>query len=52
VSIDQFIAVAEKMSALLTVEHLKERAGRGDRERFEAIMRKVPDGVPEVRDLL
>ncbi len=45
ISINQFIAsaVAEKMSALLTEEYLKQRAGRGDRNAFMAVMEKVPD---------
>lgn len=54
VSMNQFIAlaVAEKMSALATVEYLEKRAERGDREKFEAILRKVPDVEPEDRDRL
>ena len=45
ISINQFIAtaVAEKMSALLTVEYLEERASRGSRAHFRAILRRVPD---------
>ena len=45
ISINQLIstAVAEKMSALLTEEYLAERAARGDRKRFEAVLAKVPD---------
>ena len=44
VSINQLIttAVAEKMAALLTVEYLEERAARGSRARFDAVLRKVP----------
>jgi hypothetical protein len=40
-SINQLIrsAVAEKLSALLTVEYLEERARRGSREKFEAALR-------------
>ncbi len=40
ISMNQFIAlaVAEKMSALMTVEHLKERAQRGSREKYEAVL--------------
>ena len=54
VSMNQFIAlaVAEKMSALLTVEHLEERAERGSREKFEAVLAKVPDVEPEEYDRL
>ena len=45
VSINQFIAmaVAEKMSALLTVEYLEARAQRGSRTHLRAILRHVPD---------
>ena len=43
VSINQFIAtaLAEKVSALLTVDYLWERAERGDRARFNAVLDKV-----------
>ena len=42
ISMNQFItlAVAEKMSALATVEYLKERAKRGSRQKFEAVLAK------------
>ena len=45
VSINQFIstAVAEKLSALLTVEYLEERAKLGSRQKFLAILDRVPD---------
>lgn len=54
VSINQIIAtaVAEKLSALMTEDYLEERAARGSRERFEAVLRKVPDVDPEERDRL
>lgn len=54
VSMNQFIAlaVAEKMSALLTVEYLEERAKRGSREKFEAVLAKVPDVEPKEYDRL
>lgn len=54
VSMNQFInlAVSEKMSALLTVDYLKERAERGTREEFEKIMDNVPDVEPEEYDKL
>lgn len=54
VSINQFIstAVAEKLSALLTVEYLEERAKRGSREKFLAILGRVPDKPPEPGDEL
>ena len=52
VSINQLVnsAVAEKMATLLTVEYLQERASRGARKKFEAILGKVPDREPEVMD--
>ena len=45
VSINQLIttALAEKISALMTVEYLGERADRGDRGKFEGAMAKVRD---------
>ncbi len=54
VSINQLVnsAVAEKMATLLTVEYLQERASRGARKKFEAILAKVPDRQPEVMDRL
>ena len=54
ISVNQFItiAVAEKMSALMTVEYLKERAKRGSQEKFDAVLAKVPDVEPEEHDRL
>ena len=54
VSMNQFITLAltEKVSALLTVDYLKDRAQRGDRKRFEAILATVPDVEPEEADQL
>ena len=54
ISMNQFItlAVSEKMSALLTLDYLKERADKGDRKAFENIMDKVPDVEPEEYDKL
>jgi hypothetical protein len=54
VSINQFItlAVAEKMSALITEEYLEERAERGSREKYEAVLSKVADVEPEEHDRL
>lgn len=52
VSINQLIttALAEKMSALMTVDYLEERAARGDRAKFERAMGKVRDVEPDERD--
>ena len=54
VSINQLIttAVAEKMSALLTLDYLQERAARGSRSSFDAVLRKVAAGRPEPGDEL
>ena len=51
VSINQFIstAVAEKMSALMTSEYLAARAGRGDRDQFEAALGRIPN-APASKD--
>lgn len=45
VSINQFVtlAIAEKLSALLTEEYILRRAERGSREKFERVLAKVPD---------
>ncbi len=52
VSINQLIstALAEKMSALMTVEYMEERAARGSREKFERVMAKVRDADPDEGD--
>jgi len=52
ISINQFIAlaVAEKISALVTDEYLKERAQRGSREKFERAMSRVVDIEPDEAD--
>jgi hypothetical protein len=52
ISIDQFIAtaVAEKLSALATETYLEELAQRGSRQKYEAILAKVPDVEPESYD--
>lgn len=49
VSINQLItsALAEKISALMTVEYLEERAKRGSRSKFESALSKVKDVEPE-----
>ena len=54
VSINQLItlAVAEKMSALMTEEYLEKRAKRGSRVKYEAVLAKVPDIEPEAYDRL
>lgn len=45
ISINQFItvAVAEKLSALLTEEYIQARAAHGSRHAYEAALAEVPD---------
>ncbi|MBX3000150.1 MAG: toxin-antitoxin system HicB family antitoxin [Caldilineaceae bacterium] len=45
ISINQFItvAVAEKLSALLTEEYIQARAAHGSRDAYEAALAQVPD---------
>jgi hypothetical protein len=45
ISINQFItiAVAEKLSALLTEEYIEARAAHGSRDAYEAALAEVPD---------
>jgi hypothetical protein len=54
VSINHLItlALAEKVSALMTEEYLEERAKRGDRAAFERALANVADVQPEERDRL
>jgi len=49
ISINQLItlALAEKVSALMTEEYLGGRAKRGSKEKFRAALAKVPDVEPE-----
>ncbi len=44
--------MAEKVSALLTGEHIAKRAERGSRDKFEAAMAKVAETEPEEYDRL
>ena len=48
VTVDQLLssAAAEKLSALMTVEHLRERARRARREDFVAFLNGSPDVPP------
>ena len=52
ISINQLInsALAEKISALMTVEYLQERARRGSRRRFKKALSKVKDIEPREED--
>lgn len=53
ISINQLIttALAEKISALMTVEYLETRAARGDRGKFERALAKVREGEPDEGDV-
>jgi len=52
ISINQLVnsALAEKVSALMTLEYLQERAKRGSRSRFERALSKVKDSEPHEED--
>ncbi len=54
VSINQLIttALAEKMSALMTVDYLRERGALGDRATYDAVLAKVRDAEPDEGDEL
>jgi hypothetical protein len=54
VSINQFVAtaVAEKMSALMAAEYLAERARRGSRGKYDAVLGKVRGREPGSGDEL
>lgn len=52
ISIDQFVALAlgEKMSALMTEDYLLQRAKRGRRDKFLAVLDAAPDIDPIEED--
>ena len=54
ISINQLItlALAEKVSALMTEEYLGKRAKRGNRRKFGKALAKVANVKPEERDRL
>jgi uncharacterized protein (DUF1778 family) len=54
ISMNQFImlAVAEKIATLSTLNYLEERAKRGSREKFLAVLEKAPDVEPAEYDRL
>lgn len=49
ISMNQFIAtaVAEKLASLATMEYLEQRARRGSKDKFNAVLAKVSDVEPE-----
>lgn len=46
------VAIAEKLSVLLTVEYLETRAKRANPERLNQLLAKVPSVEAEARDTL
>ena len=52
ISINQLIssALAEKITAHMTVEYLQERASRGSKSRFERVLSNVKDVGPQAED--
>lgn len=54
ITVDQFIvaAVSEKLSALMATDYLEERARKGSRAKYEALLATVPDSEPEAQDRL
>jgi predicted transcriptional regulator len=52
VSVNQLIstAVAEKVSALMTVDYLEGLAREGNREAFDRVLARVPDVEPDPWD--
>ncbi len=54
ISVNQLVtlALAEKISTLMTEDYRSERAERGDREKFCAALAKVPDVEPDEEDRL
>jgi predicted transcriptional regulator len=51
-SMNQFLitAAAEKLSALETVDYLRERAKRANLDDFDALLARVPDTAPDKGD--
>ena len=54
ISLDQFIAtaIAEKLSALMTVDYLRQRAAQSSQDAFEQALLEIPDVEPEEYDTL
>jgi len=46
------LAIAEKLSCIVTVDYLEARARRARSDRFDYLLSKVPDVEPEDRDRL
>ena len=54
ISINQLVstAVAEKLAALMTEEHLEQRARRGSKKKFQRVLHKVRSAPPADEDRL
>ena len=54
ISMNQFVtlALAEKVSALDTVDYLRQRAVRADVSDFDRVLDMIPDVEPEAHDRL
>lgn len=54
ISVEQFVttAISEKIAILTTDTYLQQRAKRGSREKYEAILAKVSNVEPELYDQL
>ena len=54
ISINQFIAsaVAEKLSAMTTEKYIAARAAKANKEKFKAVLAKVPAVAPDARDAI
>ncbi len=52
ISINQFVssAVAEKMSALMTVDYLEKRASKSNKSKFKKALSKIKNIEPEAFD--
>ena len=53
ISINQFItaAIGEKLTALQTENYIEQRATKGAREKFLAVLNKAPDIEPDEYDI-
>ena len=52
ISLNQFIAAGEKLSAMVTENYLRNRAKRSSLESFEDALSEIPDIEPEDHDKL
>jgi len=52
ISLNQFIAAAEKLSAMVTENYLQNRAKHSSLESFEDALSEIPDIEPEDQDKL